>query len=771
MAAAALKSTQIRNVAVSKLAISPFNVRRAKPTPEEDAELKASILANGVGQNLIGHSKREGGKETFLVAAGGRRLRALEALLAEERIKPTFEVPVRVVSAKEAEEISLAENAMRSAMHPADEFEAFARLIDAGSTIEEVATRFGTSPVNVERRMKLGKLHPDLLALFREGCMTLEACKALTLTGDHDRQWQAWEATESERRYNRSGLHHTIRRILTAEGVSSVSRIGRLVDPERYEAEGGTFARDLFGGNDGNGIVLTFENVALAEKLALAALEEHAAPLREEWKWVEAALEPEPHRTGWSRLNPVPIDVPDDVSAELDRACARIAELEEIDDEDAWTDELGDELDALYETRAELTMRADECLGFTPEQKAASGVIVGPGHDGITEAKAILNPDDIAAIEEANRAARAAADAAEQVQPAAEADRDVDRTGHDADSSAPTADMTDTAACDGSQKDEAAEGNATASSLVIPAILPGQPAGIARTAEAIERGDVETERKDAPIHSQALDLDLRQTRRQVLAAHVAGDFGAAFDMLLWQMAMGILTVSYVHGEPLECRFTPERDAAGSASLEDTAASALLAAHKDALNLDFLGIKDAGESFAALCALPDEDKQALFAFCVSTMLVRQSTEVIEAVGSRLGVRVEQFWRPTAENYWGRVRKDVCLAAARETVGTEWANNRKDQRKAVLAQSMETLFADGKGVSIAPEGIRAAKAWLPEGMAFAIAEASTAATNDMAAVDAEPATVGGGEENAPAGDAVVGDGAEIIEVPAFLRGAAA
>ena len=741
----ALKPTTIRSVPISKLAISPFNVRRSKTSAEDDAELKASILANGVGQNLIVHSKREKGTETFLVAAGGRRLRALEALLAVERIKPTFEVPVRVVSAEEAEEISLAENAQRVQMHPADEFEAFARLIDAGSTIEEVATRFGTSPLNVERRMKLGKLHPDLLALFREGCMTLEACKALTVTGDHDRQWQAWEATESERRYNRSGLHHTIRRVLTAEGLSSVSRIGRLVDPERYEAEGGTFARDLFGGHDGDGIVLTFECVALAEKLALDALKEHAAPLREEWKWVEVALEPEPHRTGWSRLNPVPIDVPDDVSVELDRACARIVELEEIDDEDGWTDEMGDELDALYEKRAELTMRADECLGFTPEQKAASGVIVGPGHDGVTEARGILNPDDIAAIEDANRAARAAAEAAQAEQASDGADANTTLNVDDADGG------------DGSRRDEDSTEPVTATP--VPAILPGQPAGIARTAEAIERGEVETERKDAPIHSQSLDLDLRQTRRQVLAAHVAGDFGSAFDMLLWQMAQGILTVYYVSGSPLECRFTAERDAAGTADLSDTAASGLLAAHKDALNLNFIEIKDASESFAALCALPDEDKQALFAFCVSTMLVRQSTPVIEAIGSRLNVDVAAFWRPTAENYWGRVRKDVCLAAASETVGTEWANNRKDQKKAVLAQSMETLFADGKGVSIAPEGIRAAKAWLPEGMAFATIEGAT----DVPAGDGEVvADIPTGEDT--------DDGAKIITVPAFLRGAA-
>ena len=745
--ASALKSTLIRNVAVSKLAISPHNVRRTAASAEDDNELKASILANGVGQNLIVHAKRAKGKETFLVAAGGRRLRALEALLAEDRIPDTFEVPVRVVSEKEAEEISLVENVVRSGMHPADEFEAFARLIDGGATIEEVATRFGTSPINVERRMKLGKLHPDLLTLYREGCMTLEACKALTLTSDHARQWQAWEATETERRYNRNGLQHMIRRILTADGMSSNSKIGRLVDVALYEAEGGQLSRDLFGRPDG-GVNFTFENVALAEKLALAALEKHADTLRGNWKWVEVSLEPEPHRQGWSRLNPVPLDVPEELRAELDRVCARMIDLEECDDEDAWTDAMSEELDELYEKRGELTTRVEDCLGFTAEQKAASGVIVGPGHDGITEAKAILNPDDIAAIEEANRAARAAEEAAET---AKAENSDADLASDDENDDA-----------NGSQKDEPTTGPVPATPA--PTVLPGQPAGIARTAEAIERGEVE--QKDAPIHSQSLDLDLRQTRRQILAAHVAGDFGAAFDMLLWQMAMGILSVSYVSGRPLECNFRPDRDAPGSAKLDDTAAKALLAAHEEGLSLDFMQLAPA-ESFAALCELPDEDKQALFAWCVSTMLVSQSTPVIEAVGVRLGVQVAQFWRPTAENYWSRVKKDVSLDAARETVGMDWASDHKDQKKGVLAQSMEKVFAENRGIGLSDEELARAKAWLPVGMAFDVevplADVLAPATDNNAA-DATS------EDEAPIG-ADQDTGAEVIEVPAFLRGTAA
>ena len=723
-----MKITNIRSVPITKLAISPFNVRQVRPTAEDDAELKASILANGVGQNLIVHSKRAKGRETFLVAAGGRRLRALEVLLAEGAITDAFEVPVRVVSEKEAREISLVENVQRTAMHPADEFAAFARIVEGGATLEEVAIRFGTTPLHVERRMKLGRLHPDLLAVYREGGMTLETCKALTLTDDHERQMDAWNGTESERRYG-GGVQHLIRRLLTGEGVRSTSRIGRCVDPALYEAAGGTVERDLFAGHASETVELTFADEALAHRLATEALEAVAEPLRTEWKWVEVALEPEAHRPGWSRLSPVPIDPLATLTDELATVDARMVVLEDLDEDD-WTDEASEEMDALYERRGALHLELEKSKGFTAEQKGASGCLVGCGSDGAHVACGILSPSDIQAIEAANR------EAAETAAAAVADERDTD--GED----------------DGSQKDEdGCDGSVIPIPVGAPIVIPGQPAGIAATARAIEKEDVEAddERKDAPIHSQSLDLDLRQSRRQVLAAHVAGDFGTAFDMVLWQMANGILSVRYVHGAPLECSFRPEPDAAGSAKLDDTAAAALLAAHREGLRLDWMG-KDPSESFAALCALPDEDKQALFAFCVSTMIVRTSTPVIEAVGSRLGVRVERFWRPTAETYWGRVKKDVSIGAARECIDAEWAAAHKDQKKGVLAQSMERVFAEGRGVGLTDEQIAAAKAWLPAGMGFAVSDegADREAANDGG--DASP------------------DGAEVIEVPAFLRGAA-
>ena len=52
-------------------------------------------------------------------------------------------MPCQIVADEHAFEMSLAENTVRLAMHPADQFEAFAELIGKGQTAAQVAVRFG----------------------------------------------------------------------------------------------------------------------------------------------------------------------------------------------------------------------------------------------------------------------------------------------------------------------------------------------------------------------------------------------------------------------------------------------------------------------------------------------------------------------------------------------------------------------------------------------------------------------------------------------------
>ena len=89
-------------LAVAKLRILPQSAhpfpdqcRKTPPSAAEDAELKASIRAAGLKQNLVVHPAA-GEEGVHAVTAGGRRLKALQELAAEGVIPADFKVPCLV---------------------------------------------------------------------------------------------------------------------------------------------------------------------------------------------------------------------------------------------------------------------------------------------------------------------------------------------------------------------------------------------------------------------------------------------------------------------------------------------------------------------------------------------------------------------------------------------------------------------------------------------------------------------------------------------------
>ncbi|GAY20478.1 chromosome partitioning protein ParB [Sphingobium fuliginis] len=104
----------IKSIPLNKLIQSPRNVRRHSD-PAADAELKASIAAHGLLQNLI---VRPAAKGKFEVEAGERRRRAMLALVNEKIFARDHEVTCLVLedNAEAAVETSLAENFHRLAM-------------------------------------------------------------------------------------------------------------------------------------------------------------------------------------------------------------------------------------------------------------------------------------------------------------------------------------------------------------------------------------------------------------------------------------------------------------------------------------------------------------------------------------------------------------------------------------------------------------------------------------------------------------------------------
>ncbi|EED4373614.1 hypothetical protein S504_25040, partial [Salmonella enterica subsp. enterica serovar Give] len=106
-----------------------LNVRTIPYPVESVRDLADTILAIGLIQNLVVHSLPGG---LSGVAAGGRRLAALQLLLSEKRIDAGYMVIVKRVSDELAVVASMVENNQRVAMHPAEQISGFRTLSEQG---------------------------------------------------------------------------------------------------------------------------------------------------------------------------------------------------------------------------------------------------------------------------------------------------------------------------------------------------------------------------------------------------------------------------------------------------------------------------------------------------------------------------------------------------------------------------------------------------------------------------------------------------------------
>ena len=267
-------------VPLSRLVLRPTG-RNVRKTPRMSIpELAASIQRVGLLQNLIVIAAADG--ENYEVVAGGRRLAALKLLARKRRISKEWEVPCLLVADGTARTASLTENVQREAMHPADQFEAFAALVAEGRPIEDIAADFSVSPLVVQRRLKLANVSPRLLADYRAEAVTLDQLMALAITDDHAAQETAfYDAPKWQR--NPSQLRDR----LTEREIDAYRHpLVRFVGLDTYGAAGGGVRRDLFAEGDA-GVYLT--DAALLERLAQDKLAGIAAEVKAEgWAWVDA---------------------------------------------------------------------------------------------------------------------------------------------------------------------------------------------------------------------------------------------------------------------------------------------------------------------------------------------------------------------------------------------------------------------------------------------------------------------------------------------------
>jgi len=269
-------------VPLSRLILRPTgrNVRKIVPRMSVP-QLAASIQRVGLLQNLIVILASDG--EHYEVVAGGRRLAALKLLAKKHRIAKDWEVPCLQVADGTARTASLTENVQREAMHPADQFEAFAALVAEGRPIEDIAADFSVTPLVVQRRLKLANVSPRLMADYRADAVTLDQLMALSITDDHAAQESAFYDAPTWQRGPSA-----LRERLTEREIDAYRHpLVRFVGLDTYDAAGGGVRRDLFAEGDA-GVYLN--DAALLERLAQDKLTGIAAEVKAEgWAWVDAA--------------------------------------------------------------------------------------------------------------------------------------------------------------------------------------------------------------------------------------------------------------------------------------------------------------------------------------------------------------------------------------------------------------------------------------------------------------------------------------------------
>jgi ParB family chromosome partitioning protein len=374
--------TKLSTIPLNKLTAWDGNVRKTG-RDEGIEELAASIASHGLLQSLV---VKPGKRGKYAVIAGQRRLLALQSLAKAGRVDKDHGIDCRIADGDiDPAEISLAENVVRVAMHPADQFEAFAILIGGGASIADVSARFGVSESLVARRLKLGRLSPVILAAYRAGDIGLEEAQAFALSDDHTAQERVFEQLGDWQCQPRA-----IRAALTEGEIPATDRRVRFVGLDAYEAAGGAIRRDLFDAQDGGYV----QDIALLDRLATEKLQAVADELRGEgWKWIECALdfdyEAQSH-FGRVHAERVPLSGDDEAALEsLTGEYDDLAEQAEADPEDA---ELGDRLQAISDRIDAIQAKGH---AFSPEALTTAGVIVTLGYNGdIDIRRGLVRPED-----------------------------------------------------------------------------------------------------------------------------------------------------------------------------------------------------------------------------------------------------------------------------------------------------------------------------------------------------------------------------------------
>lgn len=373
-------------IPLTRLRLSDSNIRRVY-SDESIADLADSIARRGLLQSLnVRPILDADGQETgdYEIPAGGRRFRALSLLVRQKRLPPDAPIACIVRTGGLAEDDSLAENSDREALHPLDEFRAFAALKAKGRSDEDIAASYRVIPAVVRQRLRLAAASPTLQEAYVTDEIDLEQLMAFCVSEDHARQ----DSVFRELRTAHSLNEWTIKRRMTEDAVPTTDRRVMFVGLAAYEAAGGHVERDLFD-NAETGYLRDIDLLTHLVDEKLTALRDEL--LSNGWKWVTAAVTiPFADQQAYVRLIPTPVELTDKEQRKLTKLQARLQEFEALDELD---DQQQQEVDALTNAVDALENRPGH---FEPQEMASAGVMISLGHDGRpVYAFGLIRPTDV----------------------------------------------------------------------------------------------------------------------------------------------------------------------------------------------------------------------------------------------------------------------------------------------------------------------------------------------------------------------------------------